>query len=335
MAERCRISHRALIARSAIARLDGAIYPDRDSVAWAPMFHMACTDNIMMTLLQGGRMVLFDRFDPEGLARLVSERVLGCLPLMPGTIGPMLQALDEVKARPQSIQRIGGMADLIPPEQIAAITTRLQAPYRNTLGSTETGLAPASAGIIPIGVVPRSFSKLQSSLCELRLLDDEGANVEDGEAAVRGPSLFSGYWGQMDQADPFDNGYFRMGDMLRRNADGTLDFVDRKKYLIKSGGENIYPAEVERVLLTSPRIQEAVVVRKGDPVWREVPVAFVVRTDPTLTKGDVVEICRNAIAHYKCPKEVIFLEASELPRGPIGKVIRGALESRLATSTSP
>lgn len=77
---------------------------------------------------------------------------------------------------------------------------------------------------------------------------------EPGEVAVRGPSLFSGYWGETHRNEEvFRGGFYRMGDVLRRNPDGTLDFVDRKKYLIKSGGENIYPAEIERVLLASPK----------------------------------------------------------------------------------
>ena len=103
-----------------------------------------------------------------------------------------------------------------------------------------------------------------------------------GELAMRGPTLFSGYW-QADEtnAHDFRGGWFHMGDVFRRNDDGTLDFVDRVKYLIKSGGENVYPAEIERVLLSDPRVTEAAVVRATDPKWGEVPVAFVSRRDDT------------------------------------------------------
>jgi fatty-acyl-CoA synthase len=120
-----------------------------------------------------------------------------------------------------------------------------------------------------------------------------------------------------------------MGDMGRRNADGTLSFVDRRKYLIKSGGENIYPAEIERVLLASERVEEVSVVRQSDPQWGEVPVAFVVRRDPSLTADDVITLCRGKIAGYKLPKAVHFLEAAEIPRSETGKIKRHQLEKRL------
>ena len=112
---------------------------------------------------------------------------------------------------------------------------------------------------------------------------------ETGELAIRGPSLFSGYWGN-DAAnrEAFRGGWFHMGDAFRRNPDGTLDFVDRVKYMIKSGGENIYPAEIERHILADPRIADAAVVRKKDARWGEVPVVFAARTDEALTGDEVI-----------------------------------------------
>ena len=123
-----------------------------------------------------------------------------------------------------------------------------------------------------------------------------------------------------------------MGDLMRRNPDGTLDFVDRRKYLIKSGGENIYPAEIERLLLGDRRIADAVIVRKPDAHWGEVPVAFVVRADPALTAEDVIGLCRGRIANYKLPKEVHFIAEAEVPRSETGKVKRFVLEARLAAA---
>jgi fatty-acyl-CoA synthase len=212
----------------------------------------------------------------------------------------------------------------------------MNAPFANTFGSTETGPAPASKGVIQIGVTPDRLSKVQSSLCELRLVDENDNDVMDGEpgeALVRAPSLFSGYWQAPEvNADVFRGGWYHMGDVFRRNRDGTLDFVDRRKYLIKSGGENIYPAEIEGVLLASGRVANAVVVRRADVRWGEVPVVFVVRRDVHLTAADVVAICRNQIASYKVPKDVIFIGDDELPRNDSGKIKRHELENRLATA---
>jgi fatty-acyl-CoA synthase len=120
-----------------------------------------------------------------------------------------------------------------------------------------------------------------------------------------------------------------MGDVMRRNPDGTLDYIDRVKYMIKSGGENIYPAEIENVLLADDRIDQAVVVRKPDTKWGEVPVVFIVPNKGTLTEADVLECCRHDLSSYKHPKDVVFVEASELPRSTTGKVRRHELEQRL------
>jgi len=101
------------------------------------------------------------------------------------------------------------------------------------------------------------------------------------------------------------------------------------KYLIKSGGENIYPAEIERVLLADPRVAEAAVVRAPDPKWGEVPVAFVARRDESLGTDDLFRLCRAELAGYKQPKRIIFIDPDEFPRSASGKVQRAALEAQL------
>jgi fatty-acyl-CoA synthase len=260
--------------------------------------------------------------------------VVGWLSLMPGMFARMIEELRASGRRPRGVALCGAMADLVPRHEIAEITALLQAPFRNSFGSTETGPAPFSRGRIPVGVAPERLSKAQSSYCLVRLVDPEGGDVpegEPGEVAFRGPSLFSGYWGDpAANAEAFRGGWFHMGDVARRNADGTFDFVDRRKYLIKSGGENVYPAEIEQVLLASPRVAEAVVVvRRPDPRWGEVPVAFVAPRDPALTEAEVVALCRGGIAGYKLPKRVLFLPEAEFPRSTSGKVQRHLLEARL------
>jgi acyl-CoA synthetase (AMP-forming)/AMP-acid ligase II len=182
-------------------------------------------------------------------------------------------------------------------------------------------------------VVPESLSKRKSSLCEVRLVDADGNDVPDGqpgEAAVRGPTVFSGYWNAEDtNRRDFADGWFRMGDLFRRNPDGSYDFVDRAKYMIKSGGENIYPAEIERVLLADPRVSDAVVVRKRDDRWGEVPVAFISRHDDSLDSEEVEQLCRKALAGYKRPKEVRFIAFDEFPRSTTGKILRHEMEKLL------
>ena len=184
-------------------------------------------------------------------------------------------------------------------------------------------------------MVPERLSKTLSPLCEVRLVDADDNDVPDetpGEVAVRGPTLFSGYWrADETNAKDFRNGWFHLGDLMVRHADGTFDFVDRAKYMIKSGGENIYPAEIEQVLLADPRVAEAAVVRRTDPRWGEVPVAFVARRDGApLEDADLYRRCRSELAGYKQPKGIRFLDFDDFPRSASGKVQRHELESLLA-----
>lgn len=330
------ISHRAMVARAAVSALDNGVIPHLPSVVWAPMFHMAGTDSSIIALLHGGTVLLFDKYDPAQLALLVTQRAVGVLPLMPATIGPLIDCLQAYAADVKPPRLIGSMADLLPPHQIAQITTLLKAPFRNTFGSTETGLAPASKGLIAMGVAPQDLAKTQSSLCAVALVDETGNEVPDGtpgEVAVCSPTLFSGYInGSKLDNSMLVGGWFRMGDIMIRREDGLLDFVDRKKYLIKSGGENIYPAELERVLLASPRISEATIVRAKSEKWGETPVAFVVRNDPTLSESEVMKMFEGQIAGYKRPTRIVFIDEKALPRSTLGKIQRHVLEAQLSAS---
>src|SRR4029450_12035965 len=249
---------------------------------------MAAVDNSLGALMSGGKLIVVAGFDPERLAELVAREELGWLLLMPGMVGRFARVLAEKAVKPRGVKVCGVMADLVPPSEISEITTLLGAPYANTFGATETGCPPCSSSLIPIGVAPGRLSKRQSPFCEIRLVDADDRDVPDGtpgELAMRGPTLFSGYWNQPEvNAHDFRGGWFHMGDVFVRNPDGSLDFVDRVKYLIKSGGENIYPAEIERVLLQDSRVADAAVVRRTDSKWGEVPVAFVARRDDAVTE---------------------------------------------------
>jgi fatty-acyl-CoA synthase len=251
---------------------------------------------------------------------------------MPGMIDREIEESERTGLKPRGARTIGAMADLVPLDQIAKVTRLFNAPYKNSFGSTETGGPPAGRGVIPVGEIPQRLSKLQNSFCEIRLVDEDDVEVPDGqpgELAFRGPTLFSGYWANdKANAEDFRGGWFHMGDVFVRNPDGTLDFVDRRKYLIKTGGENVYPAEIERVLLASDRIAEAVVVRRPDPKWGEAPVVFVAKADDTLSADEVKALCRGRIAGYKVPRDVVFIGLDEFPRSATGKVKRHQLEDR-------
>ena len=327
------ISHRAMVARAMCFASELQVPVGDNFVAWAPFYHMASTDQSIATLLRSGTVHVVDGYQPDQLIDILEGYVTRWFVLVPGVVGDFAAHCQRRRAKIKHVGICGAMPDLVPRDEIAAATRALNAPYLNTFGSTETGLPPATGATIAIGLPPTSLSKRQSTFCDLRLVDPEDRDVATGtpgEVALRGPTLFSGYWNAEEtNAKDFRNGWFHMGDVMRRNADGTLDYVDRVKYMIKSGGENIYPAEIEQVLLADTRIAEAVVVGKKDPKWGEVPVAFVVRRDGRLTETDVLANCKAGLSSYKQPKSVIFIEAGDLPRSTTGKVQRHLLERRL------
>lgn len=336
------ISHRAIIARAMVSRIDGGTIPGRAFIAWAPLFHMVSTDPVFATLMSGGTVIVMDGLDVAELVDWIGQEDLNHLTLMPGMIDRVIDELNRTGTKPRRIVSCGCMADLVPRHQIAAITTLLGAPFRNSFGSTETGSPPAGNGAVPVGVLPESLAKRQNSLCRIRLVDTDEETGDDrdvpdgepGELLIRGPTLFSGYWGAPEtNARDFRDGWFHMGDVFVRRPDGALDFVDRRKYLIKSGGENIYPAEIENALRLSPRIADAVVVRRPDARWGEVPIAFVVPLDATLTAAEVIAACEGRVARYKLPREVVFVTDAELPRSATGKIKRHELEQMLRATT--
>ncbi|MDA7416008.1 class I adenylate-forming enzyme family protein [Xenophilus arseniciresistens] len=328
------ISHRASMARACIAALDQLLVPGDAFIAWTPMFHMLATDSTLTTLLGGGTVFILDGLDLPALRHLVQTERIGHLVVIPGMVDKAIEAFSAPGFSVKGVRGVGCMADLVPPAQIEAITRLVQAPFLNSFGATETGSAPASAGLLAPGQPVHDLSKRQSSLCLIRLVDDEGSEVgpdQPGEMQVSGPGLFSGYCDYQAHADGGarlrQGDWFAMGDMFTRSADGLLHYVDRKKYLIKSGGENIYPAEIERVLGTLPGVADAVVIRQPDAQWGEVPVAYVVAADPALDAATLIARCRGQIAGYKLPREVVFVRADELPRNATGKVQRNLLEA--------
>ena len=312
------ISHRAHIARSMVFAAQLALDPGDGFIAWAPMFHMASTDHALATLLRGGTVVMVDGLQSAVINAALSRHKVGWFVMMPGTLEAFIA---ERRANPLPVKGIkvcGAMADLVPPHQIAELTGLLDTPYLNSFGATETGLPPGTADLIAPGVVPKTLSKRVSAFCEVRLVDPDGDEVPvgmPGEMAVRGPTLFSGYWNADDtNARDFRNGFFHMGDLFRRNSDGTIDFVDRAKYLIKTGGENVYPAEIERVLLAHPRVVDAAVVRAFDAKWGESPVAFVACVDGGPQAQELMQLCREYLAGYKRPREIRFISFDDFPR---------------------
>jgi acyl-CoA synthetase (AMP-forming)/AMP-acid ligase II len=204
--------------------------------------------------------------------------------------------------------------------------------YIDIFGQTETSFLIA-CNSIRAGAVDTSYPKVAVPLMDVRLVDDDGADVPTGmpgECVVRGATVMSGYLNAPEQtAATFAGGWLHTGDILTRDADGFLRFTDRKKYLIKTGGENVYPAEVEGALSSHPEVIEACVVSTKDDAWGEAVRAFVVvHPGSEVTGQDLSDWCRREIGSYKRPRYVRFITRAELPLTATGKIMKGELEIR-------
>jgi acyl-CoA synthetase (AMP-forming)/AMP-acid ligase II len=334
------ISHRAEVARLLLNRIDTGLAPGDNFVAWAPFFHMVALEHALQVLALGGTVYVVDGADIDRIVDLAVKVPQWWLVLLPGMIDRVVDTMTARRDAPAAIKQVGALADLLNPELVAATSRLFQAPFWNTFGSTETGMLPFAGTRFAIGEKPRGLAKAVNSLHLFKLVDAEDREVkrgEPGEVVLRGPTLFSGYWNAPEiNATEFRGGWFHLGDVFVERDDGYFDYVDRVKYLIKTGAENVYPAEIERVLMSHPRVLEAVVVRRPDERWGEVPVAFVCCASPQPSVDELLALCRKRLAGYKQPKEIRFVASqNHFPRSTSGKVQRQALEKEALQSSAP
>jgi fatty-acyl-CoA synthase len=167
---------------------------------------------------------------------------------------------------------------------------------------------------------------------EIRVVDEEGADVgtdEIGELWVRGPNVTPGYWERPEANESsFTDGWLHTGDAARIDADGYVFIVDRWKDMYISGGENVYPAEVEQVLFHHPNVLDVAIIGVADERWGEVGMAVVVpRTPSDFDEAELLAFCDDKLARYKIPKQVRTID--ELPRNAVGKVLKRTLRDTL------
>ena len=150
---------------------------------------------------------------------------------------------------------------------------------------------------------------------------------EAGEVIVRGAHIMQEYWNRPDAtAETLVDGWLRTGDVATMDDEGFVSIQDRIKDMIISGGENVYPAEIEGVLQSHPGISEAAVIGQNSARWGESPLAIVVKTDETLTEAAVLEYCQGKLARFKQPQSVAFTD--EIPRNPSGKILKRLLREQ-------
>src|SRR3954469_2525973 len=280
-----------------------------------PLFHVGGL-NIQATpaLQLGATVTLHARFAPDATLEALARDKPTLTVLVPATIQAVIEHPRWAATDPTCLRALTTGSTQVPQGLVDAFTAR-GIPVIQVYGATET---------CPIAVYTRvggdqraGSTVLPGLVCEARVVDDAGVEVAPGtagEVVVRGPNVFFEYWGNAAAtAEALREGWYHSGDIGTRDADGHFFVNDRKKNMIISGGENIYPAEVERGLVAHPDVAEGAVIGRADPKWQEVPVAYVVRRMGCRVDAQALEAhLLTQLARFKVPREYVFVES--LPR---------------------
>ena len=279
-------------------------------------------------------MVLHPKFDADATFDAIEQERITLTVLVPAQLEMMIARPRWETADLSSLRMITTGSTIVP-ERLIREVHRRGVPLVQIYGSTET--CPIAAYVKAADAQRKAGSAGRAAPhCSLRIVGDDGRDVKPGatgEILVRGPNVMSAYWNDPQaSAAVLADGWFRTGDMGHQDSDGYLWVDGRKKEMIISGGENIYPAEIENLLGESPDIAEVAVVGRPDERWGEVVVAVVVPLEGrTLDAGHVLQLLEGRIARYKLPKEVVFLD--ELPRTALGKVRKDDVRRLVARKT--
>ncbi|UFS96962.1 acyl-CoA synthetase [Nocardia huaxiensis] len=329
------LSSRALIAQYVSTIVDGRMTADDIEVHALPLYHCAQLHCFLIPdLYLGATSILLPGPDPATLLRTIeSERAtkLFC----PPTVWVSLLRHPDFDTYDLSSLRKGYYgASIMPVEVLHELSQRLPGvALTNFYGQTE--LSPLATVLTPEDQLAKPGSAGRPTLnVETRVVDDEDNPVDFGvigEIVHRSPQAMLGYWKDPAKtAEAFRNGWFHSGDLGVFDEDGYLTVVDRKKDMIKTGGENVASREVEEILYQHPDISEAAVIGIPHPHWIEAVAAVVVpRADTTPTAESVVAHCKQRLAGYKVPKYVVF--AATLPKNPSGKILKRELRTAHAT----
>ncbi len=315
---------------------DGHISSDDVLYGVLPLFHIFGLNVVIgLGLYVGATIVLVQRFDPATAVQSIKDRGVTVIPGAPA-LWSSFAHFDELGADAFASVRLAlSGASRLPISVARSMQERFGIEIREGYGLTEASpIVTTSTGVTPrFGSVGRALAGV-----EVRLVNSNGeALVGDvGEVLVRGPNVFVGYYGDPEAtADVLDDeGWLHTGDMGTTDDDGYLYLVDRSKDLIIVSGFNVFPAEVEEMLLTHPAVAEAGVVGVAHPHTGEAVKAYVVATPGSdVDEETLIEYALDHLARYKCPSKVIFVEA--LPRNASGKLVRRSLDDALRVGALP
>lgn len=288
-----------------------------------PLFHISGFSILIRSLIYGMPIVLHEHFDAEKTITDIRGKKVTIMSVVGTTLKRMIDALGDGRL-PEYVRCMllgGGPAPLA----LLQACVEKEIPVFQSFGMTETSsqivtLAPEDS-LIKLGSAGKPLFPSQ-----IKIEAEDGTRAEAneaGEIVVKGPNVTNGYLNRPDATkEKMKNGWFYTGDIGYLDKDGFLYVLDRRSDIIISGGENIYPAEIEAVLLAHPGVEDAGVTGIEDPVWGKVPVAFIVKKHeyPDFTQGEMERFCLEKLAKYKVPKQFYFVKA--LPRNAAKKLMR-------------
>jgi len=306
--------------------------PDDRWLACLPLFHIGGLSILMRSVIYGISVVLLEKFDARAVNRAIQQDGVTIISVVAVMLQRMLTALEadgQGKHYPAALRCVllgGGPA----PRPLLECCAELHIPVAQTYGMTEScsqavTLAPADA-LRKLGSAGRPLLPVQMQVMH----DGQPVAVgEPGTIYLKGPTITPGYAERPEAtAATLQDGWFCTGDLGYLDADGYLYILDRRSDLIISGGENVYPAEVESVLLSHPSVAEAGVCAQDDPHWGQVPIAFVtLHPGQSISAEAVLEHARQRLARYKVPQALTII--AELPRNSSGKLLRRELRKLL------
>jgi fatty-acyl-CoA synthase len=333
----------ALLANAHASAWAHDFAPGDKVLSTLPMFHVGglCIQTLP-ALLAGAQVVLHPRFDPTAwLHEMTTSRPTLSL-LVPATMRALFEHPRWADTSLACLRGIMTGSSTVPVAYLETLHAR-GVPVGQVYGTTETG--PVSIVLrLPDAMARVGASGWPHPQAQVKLIDVQGQEVgsgETGEVCIRAANLMRGYWseqgkGQGQSGLGLQDGWFHSGDLGQRAEDGCITIVGRSKDMIISGGENIYPAEIENQLVTLPGVAESAVVGMVDARWGEVPVVVLVRSPDAagqaLSAEAVLAHLHSRIARFKLPRRVVFM--GSLPKSALGKVQKPALQA-LLTGTNP
>jgi acyl-CoA synthetase (AMP-forming)/AMP-acid ligase II len=339
-------THRGMMAMTLDTTIATESRHDDVMLATTPFFTTGGVVRALTWLYLGQTMVIQPRFDPEALLSAIEEYRVTFTTFIPTMLIRTLRLLEEGKQRDlSSLRRVSYGGAPISKEVISEALTRLGCDMQQRYGLTEAGgqftiLTPQDHRDLLAGKESiHSSCGRETAMAEVWIVGDDGNLLppgETGEIVVRADSQALGYWNRPEQtAATFREDGIWSGDTGWMDAEGYLHIAGRKTDMIISGGFNIYPAELERVLGSHDRVDTVVVVGKPHPEWGETPVAVVVPrgdADTTALEAELRDLSRRQLGGYKQPREYVF--RSEVPLGPAGKVLKREVKASLTDPNS-